>query len=366
MKLAFFTGARSEYGIIKKLVKTIKHEDYFEVFIIAGGLHLLKRYGYTITEIKNDNLPVAAEVPFFEENVKPDFSHFTKGITNISSHFLKNSYDAIFIVGDRFESYAAAIASHFAGIPIVHSGGGTITRGAVDNIYRYNITNLSTYHFATSKGSYKRLLSLPTIQKENVYFTGSVAVDAIKEFLSKSSCSIGSIVPGLKKNKFVLITFHPATNVREAIPQILEQTVDYISNNGFQTLITYPNNDPGADEIVKSIQKLKSDSNVFVKKSLGAMGYYTALRDCMFVLGNSSSGIIEAPYFNKYVINIGTRQDGREKDSCVFDVSTDIKLVINLLSRIFKMNLKNIPNTNMYGYGNSISQVIKILKSNFS
>lgn len=366
MKLAFFTGARSEYGIVKKLMRTISCDDFFDVSIIVGGMHLLKEYGYTITEIENDNFPIAAKIPIFEEEVKPDFSHFTKAIQNISSHFLQNSYDAIFIVGDRFEAYAAALAAHFAKIPLIHSGGGTITRGAFDNIYRYNITNLSTYHFATSKGNYERLLSLPVLQKENIYFTGSVAIDSIKGFLSKSTGSVEEVIPGLKPNQFVLITFHPVTNANEPIPQILEHTVSNILKNGYQVLITYPNNDPGANKIIKTIQKLNSNSNIFVTESLGANGYYSALRDCKFVLGNSSSGIIEAPYFNKYVINVGTRQDGREKDNGIFDVSAEKNLVENAIQNVLKENFRNVECNNIYGYGNSIPKIMKILKTNFS
>lgn len=365
MKLAFFTGARSEYGIIRKLVLSVIEDNFFDVSIIVSGLHLLKEYGYTVTEIEKDNMPISFKISIYNENKKPDYCDFSSAINKFSTHLNEVQYDAVFVVGDRFEAYAFALAAHFTNTPIIHSGGGTITQGAMDNIYRYNITNLSTYHFATSEGNFKRLLSIPIINKENTYFTGSVAIDSITDFLSKRHNSIEDAIPGIKRDKYVLITFHSVTNSFEPTDLLLKFSVDLIIENGHQVLITFPNNDPGADKIIDVIESFINIPNVFVVKSLGALDYYKAMFDCKFLLGNSSSGIIEAAYFNKFVINVGARQEGREKDANVIDVDPDFIQLEKSIVLLLEKDLYKPKNNKIYGDGNSILKIIKILKNKF-
>ncbi len=358
--IGFFTGARSDYGIMKNLIKDIKEYDEFDQRIYVSGMHLLKKFGNTVEEIKNDGFGEFTVIEAFDEQNEPGYKEFSKIINLLCQNLQKDAPDVMFLLGDRFETYAAALACHFCEVPIIHSGGGTITKGAYDNIYRYNISNLATYHFATSKGNYKQLLGLPTTVDENVFFTGSFAIDAIYEF-KKNPISIQEIVPGLEIGNFCLVTFHSATKSKENLAEIMNDVIQKIISKGKQVLLTYPNNDPGYKEILNVIEKWKSNKNVFIREHLGAIGYYAALRDCMMIIGNSSSGIIEAPYFNKTVINIGTRQEGREADDSIITVPCDKTIVLNLLEEQLSSSNVNLTCNNIYGDGKALIRIRKIL-----
>ena len=358
--IGFFTGARSEYGIMKNLINNIHNTSDLDYKLYVSGMHLLESFGNTIEEIRADGFVITEILDAFLENKEPGCKEFIFIINQLTSILKKNSPDVMFIIGDRMESYAAALACHFCSVPIIHSGGGTITRGAVDNIYRYNISNLSTYHFATSKGNYKRLLNLPTIHKENTFFTGSFAVDAIYNF-RQNAISIKEIITELDVNNFCLMTFHSVTNKKELIAEVMDKVISYILSKGCQILITYPNNDPGYLDVIGVIEKWSCKKNVFITNHLGANGYYAALNDCQFVIGNSSSGIIEAPYFNCPVINVGSRQEGREADVGVISVPSDPEILESVLDQKFKQGWEKVVCHEIYGSGQTLEKINDIL-----
>lgn len=359
-KIAIFTGARSEFGIMKNLIKRIDADNDLEYSLYVSGMHFLKEFGDTFKEIENEGVEIHFKIPIYTENKAPESKEFSNAIIAFSEVLTKDKPDGVFIIGDRPEAYAMALAAHFKKVKIYHSGGGTITKGAVDNIYRYNITNLSTHHLTTSMMNYKRLLSLPTVNKNDVYFTGSVAIDAIFDYL-KHPVHISEYLNGLEEN-FCLMTFHSVTQNEENIAEIMNAAIETILNNKFKILITYPNNDPGYQEILKVINRWETNPDICVVENLGSKGYYAAMYSCVFVIGNSSSGIIEAPYFNKPVVNIGTRQEGRETDKNVISLKADTGIVKNVLNEKFNKGWASINNNNIYGKGKAMEQILKILK----
>lgn len=361
--IGFFTGARSDYGIMKNFIKAVKDSENYSYHIFISGMHLLKKFGNTLNEIKSeDGFSNYTIVESFSEDHEPGYKEFVKIITALCEIFSKNKFDAIFLLGDRFETYAAALACHFCNIPIIHSGGGTITRGAVDNIYRYNISNLATYHFATSKGNFERLKSLPVTENENVFFTGSFAIDAIRKF-QLNPRSISEIVPELEPGNFCLMTFHPATKSSEDVAEVMDTAIGKIKSYGKKILITYPNNDPGYKKILTVIEKWSKQKDIIVREHLGALGYYSALSDCIMVVGNSSSGIVEAPYFNKPVLNIGSRQEGREADEVIHTVPCNKSDVLKEIELLFS-NFESKECNCIYGNGDSIERIFNILEKN--
>lgn len=355
-----FTGARSEFGIMKNLIKRIDSDNDLEYSLYVSGMHFLKGFGDTFKEIETEGIDIHFKIPIYTENKAPDSKEFSNAIAAFSEVLIKDKPDGIFIIGDRPEAYAMAIAAHFKKVKIYHSGGGTITKGAVDNIYRYNITNLSTHHLTTSLMNYKRLLSIPTVNKKDVYFTGSVAIDAIFDYL-KHPVHISKYLNGLKKN-FCLMTFHAVTQNEENIAEIMNAAIETILNNKFKILITYPNNDPGYQDIIQVINKWETNPDICIVENLGSKRYYAAMYSCDFVIGNSSSGIIEAPYFNKPVVNIGTRQEGRETDESIISLKTDTEIVKNVLNEKFNEGWTFMNNNNIYGKGEALEQILKILK----
>lgn len=359
IKLAYVTSIRSEFGLSRQFLESIKQSDSFELFLYVSGTHLLPSFGNTIEEIRSSGLSIRREVPVFREGESDKGQEFSS-VFNVFYQLLKSeNLDGLFVVGDRPEAYAVALASHFLNIPIFHCGGGALTRGAIDDIYRYNITNLATLHFATSNKCYERLLALPTINREQVFLSGILAIDAIRKFID-SPLPIYDFVPGLVPKEYCLMTFHPATNSGENIPELMSFIIDEVIKRGHKILVTYPNNDTGFEEIIDVIHRYKGNLSVKAIKSLGAPGYYAALNDCSFVIGNSSSGIVEAPYFGRKVINVGLRQDGRDFDVSVSSFLAQDKLDITSAIAIgIKERFETIENNMLYGKGGAVKLVLE-------
>ena len=364
MKLAFLSGARSEYGLAKSLLRCIEEDSRFQLEIIVCGMHLVDKYGCTVNEILEDGFEISESVDTYSENCDAKSTEFSRTVEKMSSVLLLRMPDAVLIIGDRLEAYASALAAHFVGIPIIHSGGGHITSGAVDNIYRYNISNLASLHLTTSISAYERLRKCPVVDESLVHFVGSVAVDAIKKFRN-DPVSISEYVPELQGVNYVLATLHPVTGLKEPINNILQSIVDVVSRRGDFVLITYPNNDEGAESIIEVIESNRGRDSVCVVESLGASGYYAALNDCRFVIGNSSSGLSEAPYFFKTSLNIGSRQTGRDKDIGVIDVPPRPEEVELAIETVYE-NREHPTNCNyLYGNGNSSGLAISLIAHHF-
>ena len=364
LKLAFLTGSRSEYGLAKALLRGLQADSRFALEVIPNGLHLLNKFGLTINEIRSDGFYIRESVNTYSETGDPKYLEFSRTLERMSVALEKFPPDVVFVIGDRIESYASALAAHFIGIPVVHSGGGHITQGAVDNIYRYNISNIASLHFATSRMAYERLSSCPGVNISNAHFIGSVGVDAINYF-KRSPIPISEFVPALRGANFVLMTFHPVTSAVEPISELMQHSIDIILENNNSVLITYPNNDEGCESIFNVIDRNRQRAGVHIVKSLGAKGYYSALSDCRFVIGNSSSGVSEAPYFEKAVLNIGSRQAGRDKDVGVTDVEPNLEEVRKAIEHGFKDGWPAVMCSNLYGNGHSVDLARDIIFQQF-
>lgn len=367
INIGFITGARSEYGIMKKLIVELSQDSAFNVSIVATGMHYLEKYGHTIDDIRTDALASIIDAPCYTEIERSKEKDFVSLIDTLSEVFAKYQFDVIYIIGDRLEAYAAAIAAHFYKLPIAHFAGGQITNGAVDNIYRYNISNLASLHFVTNIYAVERLKDCPIISNEKIYHVGSSAIDAIKNYL-KCPKDASLIDDKLQRNNYVLMTFHSETmsSVQDnTIPEVMDTAIKTIVNYGIHLLLTYPNNDDGSDAIIKIIEKWKDNPFVIVRKNLGAALYYVACDNALFVVGNSSSGVIEIPYFQKYTINVGERQSGRNAPKSVINVSDNCMEVQRILSELLFDPICKFPQENIYGDGNSVYKIHSILKKIF-
>ncbi len=367
MDIAFITGARSEYGIMKQVIKEISSDKDFYVTIVATGMHFQHKYGDTIEEIRKDDLGEILYAPCYVEEEREKEKDFVALIETLYKVFSNYHFDAIYIIGDRLEAYAAALAAHFVKLPVIHFAGGQITEGAVDNIYRYNISNLSYIHLITNIFAKQRLEKIPIIDKSKIYLVGSSAVDSIKEYLQVPE-DISTYIEGLRRGNYVLMTFHSETKgslSNNSIPEIMDACISELLSSGQRVLITYPNNDDGSEDIIKVINKWKSIPGIYVRQNLGARLYYVAVDNCSFVMGNSSSGIIEVPYFQKYTLNIGSRQTGRNAPKSVISVSADIFQITPVLKELIQNPNCNLPQENIYGIGNSILKIHSIIRDNF-
>ncbi len=365
LSIAFLTGARSEYSLAKDFLFALESDEDFELAVVPNGMHLLESYGMTVNEIREDGFYIFEEVPTYADGNLTKSEEISRTVRMMRNTLSRLSPDAVFIIGDRIEAYGSALAAHFADIPIIHSGGGHLTPGAVDNIYRYNISNLSNLHFATSKGAYKRLIECTLVDRKNVHFVGSVAVDQIKKF-KENPKRVDQFVTGLEPNSFALMTFHPVTSSNEDITDMMEVSIEEILSYDIKVLLTYPNNDKGSGEIMSVIDRFRVREDVFVEPHLGAEGYYAALNGCIFVIGNSSSGIMEAPYFHKPVIDIGSRQEGRAKDDQILSISGTKKQVRSAIKKGLSGGWAEKKCSHLYGKGGSVMKVVKNIKNYLS
>lgn len=367
IRIGFITGARSEYGVMKQVIKELASDSAFNVSIVATGMHYLKKYGNTIEEIRKDNLANIVDAPCYVEEKRDKEKDFISLIDTLYQVLPCHKFDLIYIIGDRLEAYSAALVAHFLKIPVAHFAGGQITLGAVDNIYRYNISNLSTLHFVTNVYAVERLKKSPIISNERIYLVGSSAIDSIKAYLNNPK-DASAIDERLARDNYVLMTFHSETiadTQNNSIPEVMDEAIKTIVENGTYLLLTYPNNDDGSEDIIRVIEKWQNNPLVIVRKNLGADNYYIACDNAKFIVGNSSSGVIEIPYFQKYTINVGERQAGRNSPKSVINVADDCCEIRKVLKSILVNYKCEYAQENIYGDGGSIKKIHTIIKDFF-
>ncbi|MCC6369594.1 MAG: UDP-N-acetylglucosamine 2-epimerase (hydrolyzing) [Bacteroidia bacterium] len=367
MEIAILTSSRADFGFYKPLLAALKKVKTINAGLVVFGTHLSKQHGYTYTQIQESGYRVFEEIQTQPKGDSPKAIAETIGLVHekFADYWSKTKYDLIICLGDRYEMFAAVSASVPFNIPVAHISGGEETLGAIDNFYRHALTLMAKYHFTNTKKNAERVKQLCGSSK-NVYYTGSLAIDNInstklitpKNFEKKFKFNLG--VP------FILFTFHPETVNYKANIENAGRIKDLLLLLNMAVLITMPNADTMGSIIrEKLIEAAKENKRITLVESLGSEGYYTALKYCQLVVGNSSSGIVEAASFNKYVINIGNRQMGRERGKNVIDVVVD---VTKILKQIDKINTRtNVKMVNIYGDGKTalrMANVIKKIKSN--
>lgn len=369
-KVFIVTGSRAEYGLLKNLIIKLKIIKKFQVKLIVTGMHLSKKHGSTLKEIKKDKLKINYKINL---KLKSDsHSEVSKsigtGIEVFTKIFRSDKPDIIIILGDRHEMLPPAIVSLIFNVPVAHICGGEITQGAFDNSIRHCLTKLSHFHFVTNDIHKKRVIQMGEAPK-NVFLVGALGNEAIKntKFLSKKELEKELNFKFQKEN--IVVTFHPVTLEKNTSKKQFEQLLLALNNfKKMGIIFTMPNNDPGYKPIFNMIRNyVKKNKNSKFYLNLGNLKFYSCLKYSKYVLGNSSSGILEAPLFKIPTINIGDRQKGRIKFYSIIDCKPEKKSIIKAFKKadlLYKnkrlKNLKNpnnIPNASM-----KISKILKNLK----
>jgi UDP-N-acetylglucosamine 2-epimerase (non-hydrolysing)/GDP/UDP-N,N'-diacetylbacillosamine 2-epimerase (hydrolysing) len=363
-KIAVITGTRADYGIFYYVLKEIEKNDALELKLIVCGMHLCPEFGMTINEIEKDGFPISDK---FETILAADTgSAMAKSIglsiISMAQSFERINPDIVLILGDRGEMMAAATAAIHMNIPVAHIHGGEVT-GTVDESIRHAVTKLSHIHFPANEDSKQRILKLGEIEK-NVHVVGAPGLDFIKrtKYLSRSEMLDRF---NLKDDKIFLLTQHPVTTERDMVEWQIRETLDAVVELGKQTIVSYPNSDNGGREIIKVIEEYRA-KYPFLKvfKNLTQVEYLSFLEIAEVMIGNSSSGIIEAPSFKLPVVNIGSRQGTRLRACNIIDVPQGMEAVKAgiekaLYDEDFKKKLESC--TNPYGDGNASFKIAKIL-----
>ncbi len=362
MEIAILTSSRSDFGFYKPLLNLLKTQSEINYTLVVFGTHLSKKHGYTLNEIKDSGYTTISEVKIQLKGDKAKDITKTIGETHIkfAEFWESNVFDLLLCIGDRYEMFAAVSASIPFNIPIAHISGGEETLGAIDNIYRNSLSLMANYHFTNTQKNAERLTQILGTSK-NIYHTGSLAVDNINETKFYLSEEFKSIFHFDINEPFVLFTFHPETvnfKKNQEYARVIKDTLSDFTTN---VLVTMPNADTMGDVIREALYYVAlKNKNVFLIESLGSKGYYTALKRCVFVMGNSSSGIVEAASFSKYVINLGIRQLGREHSTNVIHCNINKAEIFKAIQKIEK--LPQLGGVNIYGDGKASNRILKVLK----
>ena len=367
-KICIVTGTRAEYGLLRWLIDLIQNDDEILLQLVVTGMHLSPEFGLTYKQIEEDGYPIARKV---ETLLSSDSSVGVSkavglGIISFSEVFHELNPDVLIVLGDRFEIFAAVSAAMFKPIVIAHIHGGESTTGAFDESIRHSITKMSHIHFTATEVYRIRIIQLGE-HPDRVYNTGSPAMDNISKLKLLSKKAFEKAIDFSLSDKTALITFHPTTlDYGLAEIQIRELLMALDSFKDLKIIFTYPNAD-SEGRIIKEIILKYVDENLFKSvafASLGQLKYLSALQFVDLIIGNSSSGIIEAPSFKIPTVNIGDRQNGRIKASSIINTPAkkgEIIKAINLaLSESFQTRLKDVKNP--YGKTGSSKGIYKILK----
>lgn len=365
MKVGVLTSSRADFGIYLPLLKRLNADVFFELSIIAFGTHLSSFHGETIRQIRNEGFDVKYKVESMLLTDSAESISTAMGLTTIkfAGFWAQHAadFDLVFCLGDRYEMFAAVTAGVAFNIPFAHLHGGETTLGAIDNVFRHAITLASRYHFVATPQYVDRVASIIN-SSENIYYTGALSLENISDIELLSIADFHQKWGVDLSINTVLTTFHPETvNAAQNADYANELVSAIESNFDYQFLITMPNADTAGNTIRSIlIERLKANDRVFLIENLGSQSYFTAMKYCSFLLGNTSSGIIEAASFGKYVINLGDRQRGRASGDNVINVL----LVAEEIQRAIKeIEIKGrYMGPNIYHRDNSSNELIKILK----
>lgn len=368
-KVCVVTASRAEFGVLRPLLELIFNDECLDLQLIVTGAHLSKEFGYTKTEIINANIPIAKSIEMLLSSDTPVGICKSMGLASIgfSEAYAELSPDIVLVIGDRYELIPIVSSAVMSRIPVAHLSGGEVTEGSIDDMIRHAITKLASLHF-TSIDSYARRVIQMGEMPERVFNVGEVGLDNINNFELLSKTQIEDLLGFSFLNKNVLITYHPETSKNTELSTYnFSELLKSLSHfDDIMFIFTKSNSEVGGGDINKIIDNyVRNNQNAVVFDSLGRSLYLSCLTIVDAMIGNSSSGIIEAPSFKLPVVNVGDRQKGRVRAPNVLDVDAQEDLLVNAiryaLSSSFRCGLQNI--SNPYGDGSASANIVEILKS---
>jgi UDP-N-acetylglucosamine 2-epimerase (non-hydrolysing) len=368
-KICVVTATRAEYGLLKCLLDDIKADNDLDLQIIATGTHLSPEFGLTSKQIEGDGFTVNKKIEVLLSSDTPVGVSKSMGLAQISfaEAFDELKPDIVVVLGDRYELIPIVSAANIARIPVAHLSGGEMTEGAMDEMFRHAITKLSQLHLTAMDEYTHRVIQMGE-QPSSVYTVGEIGLDNLMrmKLMSRSDFE-NSIGCGLKKRN-ILFTYHPETtqDITKTETDFSKILLSLDRLEDTLLIFTKANADVGGRLINKMIDEYiaQNKDRAICFASLGQLRYLSALKYVDAVVGNSSSGIVEAPSFKIATINIGNRQRGRIRASSILDVDVNEDKIFNAIQRIYTSEFREIlkGTTNPYGQGNSSHKVVHVLK----
>lgn len=368
-KICVVTGTRAEFGLLRWLMGEIQSSLEVELQVVATGMHLSPEFGFTYREIEEAGFTISAKVEMLlsADTAISVTKSMGLGLIGYADAYARLAPDLIVVLGDRFEIFAATAAALIAGIPVAHLHGGETTEGAIDEALRHSITKMSHLHFVAADDYRRRVIQLGE-QPERVFLVGGLGVDAIRKLRLLNRNELEKSLGFTFGERNLLVTFHPVTldsktTSEEQLRNLLEALKELTNT---KIIFTMPNADTGGRNLSEMISNFVNNSqNCCAFASLGQLRYLSCMRFVDGVVGNSSSGLLEAPSMKVGSVNIGDRQKGRLCADSVINCSTDKISIRNALHTLFEPNFKKKVSSSLspYGDGGASSKIFHIIKS---
>lgn len=361
------SGTRADYGLLQWVMHGIRRDPALKLQVVATGMHLSPEFGLTYREIEADGFTIDRKLEMLTSSDSP--SGVTKsiglGVIAFADAFMELRPDIVLVLGDRFEIFAAVTAAMIAGLPIAHLHGGEITEGAFDDAIRHSITKMAHLHFVAAEPYRRRVVQMGE-SPERVFLSGGLGVDTIRKTPLLNRADLEAAIGFKLGRKNLLVTFHPVTLEPGAAPgqmAALLKALDSLRDT--HLIMTMPNADTGGRELIRLVEQfVATRPHARAYTSLGQLRYLSCMAHVDGVVGNSSSGLAEAPSFRKGTVNIGDRQRGRLKVASVIDCDPDCASILaaieTLYSPLFQASLKKVESP--YGDGGASEKIVDVLK----
>lgn len=356
-KILFLTGTRADFGKIKSLISILEQESDFEVFVFVTGMHLQKEYGYTLIEIERCNFE---NVHAFENHTHETTMDLTlaKTIEGLSAYSKTINPDMIIVHGDRVETLAGAIVGSLNNILVAHIEGGEIS-GTVDELIRHSVSKLSHIHFVSNENAANRLKQMGEINS-SIHAIGSPDID-IMFSNTLPNLDVAKTYYQITFDSYAIAMFHPVTTEAKEMERYANDFVQALLNDTHNYVVVFPNNDLGTNTILEAYKKLVNHSRFRIFPSLRFEYFLTLLKNAQFIIGNSSAGIREAPYYGIPIINIGTRQQNRAVHAEIINVDYNLNTISEALKIIDNHQVEKTKSD--FGQGNSTVLFLEALQN---
>jgi UDP-N-acetylglucosamine 2-epimerase (hydrolysing) len=356
-KILFLTGTRADFGKLKPLINVCNDSDLLDVYIFATGMHMHKKYGFTVKEIEKLGFKNIFKFINYTSEKSMDLT-LSKTIEGLSSYVKEERPNMIIVHGDRLEALAGAIVGAMNNILVGHVEGGEVS-GTIDDLLRHATSKMAHLHFVASETAEKRLIQLGE-SSDSIFKIGSPDVDIM---LSDKLPTLDNVIKHyeIPFDKYAIAMLHPVTTELELIENQAKVFAKSLIDSGENYVVVYPNNDMGSEYILKVYEKyLKNNSNFILFPSLRFEYFLTLLKNANFLIGNSSTGIHEAPVYGIPTINIGSRQENRFEYQSINNVDFDLDKILEVIKKVKKIGKYNP--TNHYGTGDSADKFIKLIE----
>jgi len=364
-KISVVTVGRSDYSIYRPLLQRINVHEGLALSVLVSGMHLEERYGHTVAVIERDGFHIAARIPVLQKEDTPEAiaQAMGLGVAGFGAHFARERPDMLVVLGDRFEMFAAALAAVPFNIPILHLHGGELSEGAMDDRFRHGLTKMSHLHGVATEIYRQRVIQLGE-EPWRVLHCGALSLDNLRDFARLSRAELERRFELDLRMPPLLVTLHPTTSEYEQTGPQTDALMAALRETGLSVIFTMPNADMAGQVIREKIaQYCASETNARSVENFGPEGYFSILGEVSAMVGNSSSGLLEAPSFALPVVNIGNRQKGRLRAGNVIDVPFETAEIVAAIRRAVSPEFKAVAAgyEHFFGNGHAAEKLVSLI-----